>query len=82
MTPLKRVLEAPQQLEKQFPQPAKPSDKPTYNEGAAFIIQELLPQVEAEIEAEKDMVIQSCIWGKIEAFNHNDAAEYYNKISE
>lgn len=82
MTPIKRVLEALQQLEKQFPQPAKPSDKPTYNEGAAFIIQELLPQVEAELEAEKEMVIQSCIWGKVEACNHDDATEYYNKISE
>ena len=79
---MNRVLEALQQLEKQFPQPTKPSDKPTYNEGAAFIIQELLPQVEAEIEAEKDMVIQSCIWGKIEACNYNDAADYYDKISK
>lgn len=78
---MNRVLEALQQLEKQFPQPTKPSDKPTYNEGAAFVIQELLSQVEAELEAEKEMVIQSCIWGKIEACNYNDAAEYYGKIS-
>lgn len=78
---MNRVLETLQQLEKQFPQPSKPSDKPTYNEGAAFIIQELLPQVKAEIETEKEMVIQSCLWGKVEACNRNDAAEYYNKIN-
>jgi hypothetical protein len=82
MTPIQRVLEALQQLEKQFPQPTKPSDKPTYDEGAAFIIQELLPQVEAEIENEKEMVIQSCLWGKVEACNRNDAAEYYDKIGK
>jgi len=82
MTPMNRVLEALQQLEKQFPQPAKLSDKPTYNEGAAFIIQELLPQVEAEIEAEKEMVIQSCFWGKVNPSNYNDALEYYNEIGK
>lgn len=82
MTPIQRVLEALQQLEKQFPQPAKPSEKPTYDEGAAFIIQELLPQVETEIENEKEMVIQSCLWGKVEACNRNDAAEYYDKIGK
>ena len=82
MTPMNRVLEALQQLEKQFPQPAKPSDKPTYNEGAAFVIQELLSQVEAEIKVEKEMVIESCIWGKIEACNYNDAIDYYNKINQ
>ena len=79
---MNRVLEALQQLEKQFPQPAKPSDKPTYNEGAAFVIQELLSQVEAEIKVEKEMVIESCIWGKIEACNYNDAIDYYNKINQ
>ena len=82
MTPIQRVLEALQQLDKQFPQPSKPSDKPTYNEGAAFVIQELLPQVEAEVEAEKELIIQSCIWGKVEACNIMDANEYYNKISQ
>jgi len=82
MTPMKHVLKALQQLEKQFPQPTKPSDKPTYNDGAAFVIQELLPQVEAGVEAEKEMVIQSCLWGKVEACNIMDANEYYNKISQ
>jgi hypothetical protein len=82
MTPIQRVLEALQQLDKQFPQPSKPADKPTYNEGAAFVIQELLPRVEAEVEAEKELIIQSCIWGKVEACNIMDANEYYNKISQ
>lgn len=80
MTPIQRVLEALQQLEKQFPQPAKPSDKPTYNEGAAFVIQELLPQVEAEIENEKSLVTDAYFFGKIDGGNLNDALEYYDKI--
>lgn len=80
MTPIQRVLEALQQLEKQFPQPTKPSEKPTYDEGAAFIIQELLPQVEAEIENEKSLVTGAYLFGKIDGGNLNDALEYYNKI--
>jgi hypothetical protein len=82
MTPIQRVLEALQQLDKQFPQPSKPSDKPTYNEGAAFVINELLQQVETEVENEKELIINSCIQGKIEAYNHNDALDYYNEISK
>jgi len=82
MTPMQRVLEALKQLNKQFPQPTKPSDKPTYNDGAAAVIQELLPQVQTEVEAEKEMIINSCLWGKVEACNYNDAADYYNKISK
>ena len=82
MTPIQRVLEALKKLETKYPQPSKPSDKPTYNEGAAFIIQELLPQVQTEVEAEKDMIINSCFWGKVEACNYNDAVDYYNKLSK
>ena len=82
MTPMQRVLEALQQLDKQFPQPSKPSDKPTYNEGAAFVINELLQQVETEVENEKELIINSCFYGKINPGNYNDNLEYYNKISK
>ena len=82
MTPIQRVLEALQQLNKQFPQPSKPSDKPTYNEGAAFVINELLQQVETEVENEKELIINSCIQGKIEAYNYNDALDYYTNLSK
>jgi hypothetical protein len=80
MTPMQRVLEALQQLDKQFPQPAKPSDKPTYNEGAAFVINELLQQVETEVENEKELIINSCFYGKINPGNYNDNLEYYNGL--
>ena len=82
MTPIQRVLEALQQLDKQFPQPSKLSDKPTYNEGAAFVINELLQQVETEVENEKELIINSCIQGKIEAYNYNDALDYYTNLSK
>ena len=82
MTPIQRVLGALQQLDKQFPQPSKPSDKPTYNEGAAFVINELLQQVETEVENEKELIINSCIQGKIEAYNYNDALDYYTSLSK
>jgi hypothetical protein len=82
MTPMQRVLEALQQLDKQFPQPTKPSDKPTYSEGAAAVIQELLGQVEVELENEKELIIQSCFWGKANPSNYNDALEYYNEIGK
>jgi hypothetical protein len=82
MTPIQRVLEALQQLNKQFPQPSNPSDKPTYDEGAAFVINELLQQVETEVENEKELIINSCIQGKIEAYNYNDALDYYTSLSK
>jgi len=81
MTPMQNVLEALKKLDKQFPQPSKPSDKPTYNEGAAFIVKELLQQVETEVENEKSTIIESYLFGKIDGGNRNDAADYYNKIS-
>jgi hypothetical protein len=82
MTPMQRVLEALKQLNNQFPQPSKPSDKPTYNEGAAFVVNELLQQVEVEVENEKQLIVDTCIWGNIEAPNHNDALGYYSNLSK
>ncbi len=82
MTPMQTVIETLKNLDKKFPQPSKPSDKPTYNEGAALIIKQLLQQAEVELENEKQLVVDSCLYGKIEACNHNDALEYYAKISK
>jgi hypothetical protein len=82
MTPMQRVLEALKQLNKQFPQPSKPSDKPTYNDGAAFVVNELLQQVEVEVENEKQLIVDACIWSSIEAPNQNDALGYYSNLSK
>jgi len=90
MTPMNRVLEALKKLETKYPYTPKPTpkptdkpaDKPTYDDGAAAVIQELLKQVGPEVENEKEMIIQSCLWGKVEACNIMDANEYYNKISQ
>jgi len=82
MTPMQNVLEALKKLDKQFPQPSKPSDKPTYNDGAAFVVKELLQQVETEVENEKELIVNSCLQGKVEAYNYNDALDYYNRISK
>ena len=82
MTPIQTVVELLKKLDTQFPQPTKPSDKPTYNEGVAFVIQELLPQIEQLVEAEKELLINSIFWGKTNPSNYNDALEYYQSISK
>ncbi len=85
---MKRVLEALKKLETKYPYTPKPTpkptdkpaDKPTYDDGAAAIIQELLKQVEVEVENEKELILNSCSYGKINPGNHNDNLEYYNGL--
>lgn len=85
---MKRVLEALKKLETKYPHTPKPTpkptdkaaDKPTYEDGAAAVIQELLKQVGPEIENEKLLILDSYFFGKADGGNINDATEYYNKL--
>lgn len=85
---MKRVLETLKKLETKYPYTPKPTpkptdkaaDKPTYEDGAAAVIQELLKQVGPEVENEKSLILDSYFFGKADGGNVNDATEYYDKL--
>lgn len=85
---MKRVLEALKQLETKYPYTPKPKstdklvDKPTYDDGAASVVQELLKLVNPEVENEKSLIIDSYFFGKVDAGSTNDALDYYEKIGK